>query len=227
MRIGFAALFATGLLAACAPVPIATTYPVTLQQRMQSVSHWQVLADDVASGISEGVAPGSAPLYIAPQPRGGAFGEAFESYLATSLMRRGYAVDDTPNGAVVVNYGVERVSHRELDKRPPPGFFTALGTGVWLAHQAATHWFDGGAGTAFAAAIPLGVAVDVASMALTAPTHTEVIVTVAITSGERYVFRTNRNYYVNDRDWKEYPNAPMMLASELRIPSRPISVVGE
>lgn len=36
-----------------APIPVATSYPATTQQRMQAAHHWQVLADHVASRIQE------------------------------------------------------------------------------------------------------------------------------------------------------------------------------
>ncbi|HUB94322.1 MAG TPA: hypothetical protein VL993_00305 [Stellaceae bacterium] len=61
-RIAVAAALVSAL-AACSAVPVAGTFPVTVQQKMQSVGHWKILADDVALSL-KARAPSDRPIFI-------------------------------------------------------------------------------------------------------------------------------------------------------------------
>ncbi len=84
------------------PVPIATSYPMTTQQRMQAAHHWQVLAEHLAGRIRQRLYPASAAPEAfpaeAPLPEEG--GEAMTaSAVATPLITTPYGQDP----AVYVN----------------------------------------------------------------------------------------------------------------------------
>lgn len=114
------------------------------------------------------------------------------------------------HGASYVAYGVMRVDHRDSEiGRAPFGTFTLLGAGVWLGHQAAEHW---AAGSRYVAGIPAGLALDLLSGSVPRPTHTEVIVSVAMVDADgNTIFRQDQNFYVDDADAAEYPVEPLSI----------------
>jgi len=218
MRAFFASLLGLSLLAACSPVPIAGTYPVTVEPRMQSVSHWQALADQVVDAAAPRL-PVGKPVFIALSDRGAksTFCIAFNNYLETALWRRGYGISltEVPNGSAI-HYSVQAVPFEEWkDREAIPGFFTAIATGTWLGIQGSTHW-GLGASSAAAAAIPGAVALDLANGAFATPTDSELIVTVDVQSGDLEIYRDSRNFYVAGVDLWQYEAAPSVDTTVLR-----------
>ena len=168
MRAFFASLVGLSLLAACSPVPIAGTYPVTVEPRMQSVSHWQVLADQIVEAAAPQL-PKDRPVFVALSERGSKspFCRAFNNYVETALWRHQLQVThvDDPNNSAI-HYSVQTVPFEEWkDREAIPGFFTAIATGTYIGIQGATHW-GLGASSAAAAAIPGAVILDLANGAL-------------------------------------------------------------
>ncbi|HWE72592.1 MAG TPA: hypothetical protein VG328_05480 [Stellaceae bacterium] len=206
MRTVFASLLGLSLLAACSPVPIAGTYPVTVEQRMQSVSHWQVLAEQTVEAAAPGL-PHDRPVYLGMTERASecTFCIAFNNYLTTALRHRGYSLtlDEGPNTSAI-HYSVQAVPFLEWkDREAIPGFFTLLAGGAWLGTQGATHW-GLGASSAAAAAIPAGVALDLANGAFATPTDSELIVNIDVTAGSQEIFRDSHNFYVAGVDLWQY-----------------------
>ena len=39
----------------CAQAPMSSSFPITTQQKLQSVSHWNIIADDIAEQIKIGL----------------------------------------------------------------------------------------------------------------------------------------------------------------------------
>src|SRR3954468_17319734 len=92
-------------LASCAPVPLASSYPVTAQYKMQSVEHWQFLAesltDDIAAQVR--IRPDLAvrPIFVAQKQRLG-FPATFEDYLTTALTNRQFIITRNPSGPALI-----------------------------------------------------------------------------------------------------------------------------
>jgi hypothetical protein len=222
-------LAATSLSAGCAPIPVATTYPIRSQQKMQSVAHWQLLAHDTAVALAPKLGLGQR-VYIREAPTRSDFDELFETYFVNSLQERQptdaiilghdipkpYALSaDSPAtnvaGAIYISYGVRRIDHpTSSTRRPPPGLFTLLGTGVWLGHQAESHWSTA---SAYVAAVPAGLALDLLTGMVANPTHTEVVISLIATGADgKSLFRQDRSYYVDDADAPEYSSSPVRMA---------------
>jgi hypothetical protein len=212
--VAIAVAILTGV-ASCAPIPIATTYPISTQQKMQAADHWRYLADQVADEIGGG---GGRSIYVIHKG-GSVFGDSFETYLGTALFQHGYAISNTAFGATVLDYSVEPVVHRaRRETRPLPGIFTALGGLALLGHEAADHW---DVGDGYFAAIPAGAALDIVSGTTVRPTNSEVIITVTVSSESTTAFRKTVTYYVADADLWQYPK--VVLASNAR-PIAPTAV---
>jgi hypothetical protein len=101
------------LLSACAGSPRPATYPLNYQQKMQSVRHWEVLAQKV---VELQISPKCPPCYpAAPRPiyvddsDQTEFGQVFRSYLITALVNRGIQPARDPEGATVLKWGTRLV----------------------------------------------------------------------------------------------------------------------
>jgi len=186
-------------------VPVATTYPVNFQKKMQAAHHWDVLTADVAKRlrsnlIGSGEPQGRPVALNVQQPRyNSQFGIAFQNLLITHLLEQGFVMSENPSAGLPVSYDIQVVTHKDRGFiRPAPGLFTALtGTVLVLRDVSDTH--------SPAAATMLGaVALDVASGFVTDTPNSEIIVTTSVMNGDRYVSRMRDIYYVSDNNVDQY-----------------------
>lgn len=212
-----------GILAGCThrPIPLATSYPISAQQKMQAAHHWDVLAEDVARRLKKmmdvtfvnAVTP--PPIYIQPGSEGqSSFGRVFHRLLANQLVKLGlvvltsralpaqmgaYSDSISFRDTLVINYDMEVVHFP--DRRltyPIPGTFSLLAGGVWLVSRAIDDWAHPGA-----AAFPVTAAADAYLMKdlyLPGETNTEVVITTGATVNQQHIFGDTSIYYINEGD---------------------------
>lgn len=207
MKISYAPLLilCLGLGACASQVPVATTYPVTFQRKMQAAEHWDILTAHVADRLQEsllglGQPPGGRPiaLYVQQPKYDSEFSMAFHNLLLTHLLERGFLVSENPGGGYAVSYDVQVVTHKDRGFiRPVPGLFTAL-TGAVLVLDATA---DSNPATA---AMMGAVGLDVATGFITDQPNSEIIVTTSVMSGDRYVTRVRDIYYISDNNVGQY-----------------------
>lgn len=225
MKISYAPLviLCLGLGACMSQVPVATTYPITFQKKMQAAQHWDILAADVANRlhddlIGSGEPQQSRPVALSVQhPRQDSeFGNAFHSLLITHLLERGFIMSENPAGGLPVSYDIQVVTHNDRGFiRPTPGLFTALtGTVLVLRDISDTH-------SAAAATMAGAVALDVASGFVTDNPNSEIIVTTSVMSGDRYVARLRDIYYISDNNVDQY-----IAKGPAPVTTRMVEVVG-
>jgi len=118
-------------------VPLATTYELTYQQKMQAAAHWQVLARDIADQVALCSAPMTGAILIVSEGPPTAFSTALDDMLVTEFVTRGFAVRDVPSGdALELRYKTQIIRHGDPGfVRPPPGNFTALTAGVLAVRE--------------------------------------------------------------------------------------------
>ena len=121
-KLGFAAL-AAATLAACQPhtysaVPVATTYPITTQQRMQAAHHWDVLAREIADDVAPRAKQSNSKLFVTNKGPRSTFGDGLHSYLVAALVERGITTVTTPENALTLQYSVQLI--QQPSKRPDP-----------------------------------------------------------------------------------------------------------
>lgn len=190
----------------CTSAPIPGIYNMTTQQKMQSVYHWDVLADDVAGQIKVGLTNAGvkgSPVYV-HKSKDSPFGEGFHNMLVTRLFNSGVpVVREISAGVVDVDYQTQVVYHRKSKIQPPSAMTWAFLTGaVLVLRDAALHggWVDniltvGGV-------LVAGALLDEATgyyFTRGAP-NTEVIITTSATRAEQYLFRKTDCYYLNRGD---------------------------
>lgn len=195
------------LLAGCSSldVPRADNYAATDQKKARAVHHWDVLAEDVAGRIAGKISawpPGQYPVYVAPVPGDTSFNNGFRKLLLTRLLDRGIALSTQPT-AVTLVWETQVVHHpaRVTSAGTLPWTRLALGVGVardwYLFHQSVGAMAGGVAA--------LGLVTDLTQHAVNGaaaggPTRTEVLITTALESGDRYLARTADVYYIEQED---------------------------
>lgn len=121
-KLGLAAI-AAATLAACQPhthasVPVATTYPLSTQHRMQAAHHWDVLAREIADDVAPRAKQGNSRLYVTTKGPRTTFSDGLHSFLVAALVERGVTVVTSPENALTLQYSTQIV--QQPTKRPDP-----------------------------------------------------------------------------------------------------------
>lgn len=211
--VAAAALISVGVTA-CAqrPVPTATSYPSSDQQKMQASHHWDVLAENLAAGIGGKVSaiPGNRPVYIAPSSQNTDFSRALHNLLTSRLVEKGVAVSTSESGdalgkPLVLKYDSQVVSFSDREGlHPLPGDFTLMKGVSYLIYRVGDLW----AAPAWAI-LPLS---DYHENYFPGGTNSEAIVTVTINDGDRVVYSGSRIYYINDGEKGHYSGPALPAA---------------
>ncbi|MGE4416160.1 MAG: hypothetical protein AB7D26_02795, partial [Marinobacterium sp.] len=136
------------LLAGCfgthtSQAPIATTYPITEQQKMQAAHHWDVLAQHQADMLIQSDMIKSQPLYIKGADTATPFSTAFDNLLTSQLVSKGAYIKASPSQAAEVSYKVQVVEHKDRGPiRAPQGAITTLAAGIAVATIPFNHWAE-------------------------------------------------------------------------------------
>lgn len=194
-----------GLLSGCfqtntSQAPLATTYPISEQQKMQAAHHWNVLAQHEAGLITQSAAATHTPLYITEDARNTPFGRGFSALLTSKLVQQGADIRTQPDGAATLRYQVEVVEHSDRDSvRQAPGSWTALAAGVAVAALSVERW-----NAPELLVAPLAIGADLYSGNAVEDSNHEVIITTQIVRGNRVLHSSSNIYYINGGDLNHY-----------------------
>lgn len=195
---------ATVLLSGCFAVmtlqaPIATSYGISEQQKMQAAHHWLVLAEHEAHNMLVNPTLSGKALFIEPG-EGADFTRGFESLLTSELVTRGGFVRTDAANAALVDTRIQVVRHKDRDfVRAPQGALTALATGIAVATIPYNHWAEPAL-----ALIPAAAAGDAFSGNWLSRSNTEIIVTTRVTENSRILYSSSNIYYINSGDNDHY-----------------------
>jgi len=193
------------VLGACqSQVPMASTYELTFQQKMQAAEHWRVLARDIVTQVAERARPYGYDIAIEREGAGTVFATAFDDMLVTEFVQSGFVVRETAQpGDLLLRYKTQLVTHAPgRDVRPPLGTFVALGGGVIALHAALENTLSAGNINVMTAATA-GL-LEAGSGSIAQVTDTEFIVTTSLLSDGLYVARYTDIYYLPDADANLY-----------------------
>lgn len=197
LTLGCAAAVMVGC--ATSPIPVSENFPLTVQPKVRSAGHWNLVSKDVAAQTLEmlsriGTTTG---LHVSLPVNATTFDKAFREFLITELFKSGRVVQQTPDNALEVSYKVQLVRHESLRPHFVPGKFTMITSGLYALYGLHAQHLDvqlaGGLGLA-------AVADYVASVDSGGPTHTEMILTTTVATGGRYLARKTDIYYLQDED---------------------------
>ncbi|MBR9830042.1 MAG: hypothetical protein GYB41_15635 [Oceanospirillales bacterium] len=194
----------SAVLAGCSThtsqAPIASTYPISEQQKMQAAHHWDVLAQHQAELLIQSDLLKSQPLFIKGADKATPFSTAFDTLLTSQLVANGAYVKTTPNQAAEVSYKVQVVKHKDRGYiRAPEGAMTTLAAGIAVATIPFNNWAEPAL-----ALIPAAAATDLFSGSWTSETSQEVVITTQVTMAEQVVYSDSSIYYINPGDNAHY-----------------------
>lgn len=212
------ATLTTLLVTGCAyrAIPLAVSYPLSTQNRMQAAHHWDVLAEHSADRLAQTlevtfpnavVKPALFIRYTQEQEKV-PFARAFFHMLTSKLVQKGLVVVNNADAsnALMIDYDVQVVEHKDRRRfNPPLGTYTVLGGLVWLIARGIDKWGD-----PTLAVYPLVAGAEAYTAAkyyLPGETNTEVVVTTSASLGQQYVFQETNVYYVNTGDADHYEQA--------------------
>ena len=195
---------AVAALAGCAnraPIPLAENFELTVQPKVRSAGHWELVSRDVVAQTlatldKAGVAPGT-PLHVALPPNPSAFDVGFRDFLITKLVQSGATVQQMPGQTLDVTYHAQVVRHNSERPHFIPGQFTMITAGLMAAYGLRHEHLD----AQMLGALGLAVAADYgASVNSGGPTNTEMILTTTVARGGQYLARKTDVYYLENAD---------------------------
>ncbi len=207
-----------GCAARHSEAPIATNFATQKQLKMQSASHWQLIARDTAAQLIAAL-PEKYPLHVRQSGTQSSFEKAFAGQLIGELHAAGYPVmkvADHPGTLLVDVSATPVLFSRSRLQGKHVGRWTVLSGGLWVLREIYDEVSPGAA--MMAGAVTLDAMAWFRSEFASGPTpQTELIVTASVSSAERYYAQVSAAYYTTDSDWELYnspaPALPMKEAS--------------
>ena len=184
-----------------APIPLAENFELTVQPKVRSAGHWELVSRDVVAQTlatldKAGVAPGT-PLHVALPPTPSAFDVGVREFLITKLVQSGATVQQMPGQTLDVTYHAQVVRHNSERPHFIPGQFTMITAGLMAAYGLRHEHLD----AQMLGALGLAVAADYgASVNSGGPTNTEMILTTTVARGGQYLARKTDVYYLENAD---------------------------
>lgn len=182
VRLGMLILLAMIMfLSGCASteIPLASTPPLYSQEKLQSVDHWDNVADRVAMRVQKTLEDRrdlvNKPIYVKP-PNDRPFSLAFYELLRTRLVSKGMQVSAKPEpGGMILDYDVLVVVHNSSRREWLPGL-SNLGIGV-------ANLFTG---------------------EYTSASKHEIVINARILDGNRFAMHVSHIHYIDDDEWQMY-----------------------
>ncbi len=194
--LGMAILFV--VIQGCAihdgrPAPININ--VADEQKLKSVKHWEVVADDISNSIAKVALETNSTIYISPINRT-SFGKVFPSYIRSKLLTRGIKVSSTEDRALRVEINLDTVNHVILN-RYNPGTLAALAAGVLVLRD-----FTGNERSSAGSLATLLVGADaiMSFNEITKRPSTEVVITTSIQRETNFIAHRTDAYYIDIQD---------------------------
>lgn len=204
-----------------APIPLAENFELTVQPKVRSAGHWELVSRDVVSQTlatldKAGVAPGTA-VHVALPPNPSAFDVGFRDFLITKLVQSGAVVQQMPGQTLDVTYHAQVVRHNSERPHFIPGQFTMLTAGLMAAYGLRHEHLD----AQLLAGLGLAVAADYgASINSGGPTNTEMILTTTVMRGGQYLARKTDVYYLENVDTPLFMRPPTIKSVNMKVVSQ-------
>jgi hypothetical protein len=198
--IAFAGVLALSGCALHDGKPRVGNFEVGEQNKLKSASHWQLVAQDVASQIVQRVP--YQPIYI-PSGTNTTFSKVFASQLKSSMLSKGYTLSQSPVGALHISVTVEDVQHVTLN-RYEPGTLTRLAAGLLVLRE-----FTETARQVIGTTAGLLVVEDITRTAqeMDKRPNTEIVLTTEATKDGNVVVHRTDVYYIDSVDTSLFTGA--------------------
>lgn len=233
VALAVAGLGFSGCAARYADVPAPTRFENSDQKKLQAASHWQTIADHVASQIGKDVSSRlQGRAVFVPQPSDEQkFVTGFRDLLITALVQRGIPVSTQPTNALTVDvrYSIYKFAQNRAKNTRYYGEATALAAGVWAVGGVLTANISSASGVdAGAKLLATAAGFDgfgwlkdeyfgQGKYASGEVPRSEIILTTSISDAGRIISRSSNIYYSADEDKELYwekPGSGLLLKVE-------------
>ena len=189
-----------------APIPLAENFDLTVQPKVRSAGHWDLLSRDVVSQtlgtLEKSGVPAGTQVHVGLPPNPSAFDLAFRDFLITKFVQSGANVQMAPGQGLDVSYHAQLVRHNSDRPHFVPGQFTMITAGLMAAYGLRHEHID----AQLMGALGLAALADYgASVNTGGPTNTEMVLTTTVSRGGQYIARKTDVYYLENVD------APLFL----------------
>ncbi|BBO92644.1 hypothetical protein [Desulfosarcina ovata] len=209
--------------------PIPAYYRLTTQRQMQAAEHWMLLARDVAEQVhaktqNYNICEASKTIYVSPS---GAtvFKKALHDLLITEFVKLGICVSNNEHADLVLNYDLQVIEHTRRIIKTRQGVFKSLAPGFYVKrdtplsgpsryhrtyyhnrHEYRSHpeyynnyYWESPEHEVKSAELYT----EAGAYTLELPKN-EILFTVSLLDGNRYIFRHSSSYYINDLESWHY-----------------------
>lgn len=180
--------------------------PVELTQKLGNPS-----SNSQYYNKSNGYIDPTQPVYVQQVSSDWPFGQAYRKYLIEALLQRGYSVARNPDGATVINFGVDTYLYGHSGVRGGnktlidyPSFWGGLAAAGFEIEDATLT-------AAQSARLAAGSGIVLQALKqITDTTNAEAVLTTKIISEDRVLFTSTENFYVKPEDlplyWSRLPD---------------------
>ena len=184
-----------------APIPLAENFDLTVQPKVRSAGHWELVSNDVVSQtlatLDKAGVPAGTHVHVGLPSNPSSFDVAFRDFLITKFVQSGVTVQQMPGQTLDVSYHAQLVRHNSERPHFIPGQFTMITAGVMAAYGLRHSHLDaqllGGLG--LAALADYGASINTGG-----PTNTEMVLTTTVMRSGQYVARKTDVYYLENVD---------------------------
>lgn len=183
------------------PIPLAENFELTVQPKVRSAGHWDLVSRDVVSQtlgmLDKAGMPAGTQVHVGMPPNPSPFDIAFRDFLITKFVQSGVNVQQMPGQTLDISYNAQVVRHNSDRPHFIPGQFTMITAGVMAAYGLRHQHLD----TQLIGALGLAALADYGASENTGgPTNTEMVLTTTVTRGGQYLARKTDVYYLENVD---------------------------
>lgn len=210
-------------LGGCSTPQVTPQLPI-FQSKIGHAADWNALARRTTTHFATSLNGDMPAVFVAPGPADMPFAAAYRSLLEQELMRKGFRVQETAVGAVVLRFGVQTFLYANGNEKLPvdyASFWTTIyALGSQLRHVASLD-------TGVAIAAGAGPIIDILK-SMTDTTKAEVMLTVTVEHGTDLLYRDTETMYVHPEELPFYwthvpdflPQAKQTDIAEISLPVR-------
>ena len=187
------------------------------QKKMQSMQHWSVLAEEVASRIERllenRVVERRFPIYVAPSGLT-SFEKNFYELLLTKLVKKNLPVTGQTQDAMVLSFEIGVVRHASSALEADNSVLSSLAPGVYVkkTEQADKNKSQKDLNDKFR--VP-AVVINSERYKQSFP-RTEIMITSSLRLKEQYIMRDSSIYYINEKEVALYEQRTIHQPSNLK-----------
>lgn len=186
--------------------PVPKLFPLTTQEKIQAVHHWDHIAGHTAGLVKKGLET-SYPrrvrgIYVSPSgitP----FEKVFHALLITHLFEQGLSVSNDPEDNLILSFDIELVKHPKRVIGIDSKVYDSLGPGLLVKTGPPAPEDRKDVGRNYRISKTTRLSHEVGDHVFILPEN-EIILTTSLTQNGSYMMRNSSIYYIDDPEWWQY-----------------------